>query len=103
VSVYVVEVKGTQSGEEVEYKVSSTDKFYRTIEEKIGVYEKFGTTIIGVALPAVVGAKMCVDGEADTGVISAECLNPNRFMKMLVEMGAPVKLHEEIKRDVSFG
>jgi saccharopine dehydrogenase (NAD+, L-lysine-forming) len=101
-SVYVVEVKGTQSGEEVEYKVSSTDKFYRTVEEKLGVYEKLGTTIIGVALPAIVGAKMCVEGEADAGVISAECLNPNRFMKMLTEMGAPVKLHEEIKRDVSF-
>jgi saccharopine dehydrogenase (NAD+, L-lysine-forming) len=94
ISLYVVEVKGTQSGEEVQYKASSPSTFYRTVEEKIDVYKRFGTTIIGVALPAIVGAKMCINGDTDKGVISAECLDPKTFLKMLTEMGAPLILHE---------
>ncbi len=102
ISLYVVEVKGTQSGEEVQYKASSPSTFYRTVEEKNEVYKRFGTTIIGVALPAIVGAKMCINGDADKGVISAECLEPKTFFKMLTEMGAPVILHEVQTREVSF-
>lgn len=102
VSLYVVEVKGTQSGEEVQYKASSPSTFYRTVEEKIDVYKRFGTAIIGVALPAIVGAKMCINGDADKGVISAECLDPETFLTMLSEMGVPVILHEEQTREVSF-
>ena len=65
-----------------------------TVEEKIDVYKRFGTTIIGVALPAIVGAKMCINGDTDKGVISAECLDPKTFLKMLTEMGAPLILYE---------
>ena len=102
ISLYLVEVKGTQSGEAVQYKASSPSTFYRTVEEKIDVFNRFGTTIIGVALPAIVGAKMCINGNAGKGVISAECLDPKLFFKMLTEMGAPVNLHEEQIREASF-
>jgi len=43
------------------------------------MYRKFGASNIYVALPAVVGAKMCVEGSAAKGVICSECLDPVKF------------------------
>jgi lysine 6-dehydrogenase len=101
-SLIVIEVKGTKSGEEVKYTASVPFAFYGTSEEKYEVYRKFGTTIIGVALPAIIGAKMCVNGDAERGVICAECLDPRKFLKKAADMGAPVKLQEGISKIVHF-
>ncbi len=102
--VYLIalDIKGAQGGEEVAYSVSLPFTLYGTTAEKIDVFQKFGTMIIGVALPAIVGAKMCVSGEADRGVICSECLDPVKFMKMVADMGAPMKLHEVVSREVVF-
>ena len=96
----VVEVEGTHSGEKVQYTVSTPWPSLITPEEKTSVYEKLGTTMIDVALPAVVGAKICVKGADEKGVICAECLDPGTFLKMTTELGAPVKLHETVAREV---
>jgi saccharopine dehydrogenase-like NADP-dependent oxidoreductase len=101
-NLYVVEVEGTKKGKDVQFKASSPSTFFRTVEEKIKVFRKMGTTIIGVALPAIVGAKMCLKGDVDKGVISAECLDPKTFFKMLKEMGAPLKLQEVQTRKILF-
>jgi saccharopine dehydrogenase-like NADP-dependent oxidoreductase len=100
--IYLIalDIKGAQGGEQVAYSVSLPFTLYGTTEEKIDVFQKFGTMIIGVALPAIVGAKMCVAGEADRGVICAECLDPVRFMQMAADMGAPMKLHEVVSKEV---
>jgi saccharopine dehydrogenase-like NADP-dependent oxidoreductase len=98
----LIEVEGTESGEEVKYIVSTPWPSLGTPEEKSSVYKKLGTTMVDVALPAVVGAKLCVDGSADRGVISAECLNPRVFLQMVSEMGAPVKIHEAVSKELSF-
>lgn len=98
----VVEAKGTQSGKEVKYIAATPSNFIRTTEERIKVYKKLGTTIISVALPAAVGAKMCVKGNADKGVISSECLDPKTFLKMIAETGAPLKLNETLIKDEYF-
>ena len=96
----VVEVEGTQLGEEIKLTVSTPWPSLITGEEKSSVYEKLGTTMIDVALPAVVGAKLCLKGDADKGVVCAECLNPRAFLAMVAEMGAPVKLHETLTREI---
>jgi saccharopine dehydrogenase (NAD+, L-lysine-forming) len=98
----VVEVKGTQSGKNVTYAVDTPSNFYRTAKERLDVYKRFGTTIIGVALPAVVGAKMCVKGIVDTGVTFPECFDPVTFLKMTADMGAPVNLREVSSKELSF-
>jgi saccharopine dehydrogenase-like NADP-dependent oxidoreductase len=102
--IYLIalDIKGSKSDETVTYSVSLPFTLYGNTEEKIDVFNKFGTTIIGVALPAVVGAKMCVSGDADRGVICSECLDPVKFMKMVAEMGAPMKLSEVVSRKVVF-
>jgi len=63
-------------------------------------YRKFGTAEIAVALPAIAGAKMCVAGDADRGVIAPECLDPMKFLKMMAAMGAPVKFHEVCSKEI---
>lgn len=98
----VVEVEGTRSGEECQYTVSTPWPSLMTLEERTNMYKKLGTTMIDVALPAVVGTKICVKGTAQKGVICAECLDPGAFLKMITEKGAPVKLHEAVTREVSF-
>jgi hypothetical protein len=45
---------------------------------------------------------MCVKGNADKGVISAECLDPVVFFKNATAIGAPVNLLESITKVVSF-
>ncbi len=101
-TLIVVEVKGTMSGTATKYSVVCPNSFYRTTEERLSVYNRLGTAITSVALPAVIGAKMCINGDTDKGVICAECLDPNMFFKIATEMGSPVTIHEVVTREVSY-
>ena len=47
----------------------------------------------------VVGAKMCLAGETDTGVISSECLDPDIFFMKMAAMGSPVFFDEKIIKE----
>jgi saccharopine dehydrogenase-like NADP-dependent oxidoreductase len=89
-----IEVKGGKGEEDIEYKLVLPLSLYETVEEKLEMYRKFGASNIYVALPAVVGAKMCVEGDATRGVIAAECLDPVNFLKRMASMGAPVNFLE---------
>jgi len=97
----VIEIRGAKSGEDVEYKISWLYSIFTNSEEKLEFYRKFGTTAIAVALPAIVGAKMCMEGEADRGVIAPECLGAVKFLKMMAELGAPVNFYEACSKKVS--
>jgi saccharopine dehydrogenase (NAD+, L-lysine-forming) len=99
-SFMVMDVKGAQSGEDVNYTITYPFSFL-DFEERMEVFRRFGVTKIDVALPAVVGAKMCMEGEAGRGVIAPECLDPEGFLKRIAEMGAPVNFRELCFKDVS--
>jgi saccharopine dehydrogenase-like NADP-dependent oxidoreductase len=101
-TLIVVEVKGKISGTPTKYSVVCPNSFYRTTEERKNIYDSLGTAITSVALPAVIGAKMCINGNAEKGVICAECLDPEMFFKIATEMGSPVKIDEVITREVSY-
>ncbi|GAH84763.1 unnamed protein product, partial [marine sediment metagenome] len=45
--------------------------------------------------------QMCLEGDAEKGVIAPECLDPVRFLKMLANMGAPVKFQEMCSKEVA--
>lgn len=98
----VIEIKGEKSGENMNYKVWWPSSLFTTSEEKAELYKKFGTTKIAVALPAIVGAKMCVEGEAEKGVTVPECLGPMKFLKIMAAMGWPTKFHEELSKEVQY-
>ena len=97
----VMEVKGEKSGEDVKYTISWTYSLFTTTEEKLELYRKFDTTGVAVALPTITGAKMCVEGDAARGVIVPECLDPIKFLRMMANMGCPVKFHEMLSKEVS--
>ncbi len=98
--IMLIKVKGVKSGEDMEYIISYRYNLFATTEEMLEVYKKFGTINIYVALPAIVGAKMCMGGFAEKGVIGPECLDPIKFLKMMADMGRPVKFHETISKEV---
>lgn len=94
----VMEMKGAKSGEDVTYTLSWPYSLFTSSEEKLEFYRKFGTTNIAVALPAIVGAKMCVEGGTREGVIAPERLDPIKFPKMMAAMGAPVKFNKVLSK-----
>lgn len=96
--IWTAEVSGTKDGQPLRYAVTAPYTFYWNRAEKQRIYNTFGATDIGVALPAVIGAKMCVAGEADPGVIAAECLDPGIFLQRIASSGAPLTFHETCTR-----
>jgi len=99
--ICVIKVKGVKSGEDIEYIISFDYNLFTTTEERLEIYKKFGTLNIYVALPVIVGAKMCVGGFADKGMVGPECLDPIKFLKTMADMGWPLKFHEECSKQVS--
>jgi saccharopine dehydrogenase-like NADP-dependent oxidoreductase len=79
-----------------------TDLSLMDLDTKLNLFRKFGSSHIGVALPAVVGAKMCLAGEADRGVISSECLDPDIFFRKMTAMGRPLSFDEKIIKRTLF-
>ena len=98
--IIVIKVKGVKSGEDVEHIIAYHYNLFATTEDILEIYKKFGTINSYVALPAIVGAKMCVGGFADKGVIGPECLDPIKFLRSMADMGWPVKFQETISKDV---
>jgi saccharopine dehydrogenase-like NADP-dependent oxidoreductase len=99
--ICVIKVKGVKSGEAIERTISFHYNLFATTEERLEIYKKFGTLNIYVALPVIVGAKMCVGGFVETGLTSPECLDPTKFMKTMADMGWPLKFQETTSKNVS--
>jgi len=95
----VMEVRGEKSREEITYKTTCLHQ--PTVEERMELYRRFGTTNIYVAIPAIVGAKMCIEGETEKGVIAPERLDPTKFLRRMADMGTPVKFREMVSKTVS--
>jgi len=93
-------IRGVQSGEDLTYTVTYPFSYFDA-EERLDVYRRFGANKVDVSLPAVVGARMCVEGEAERGVIAAECLDPVSFLRRMADMGSPVRFDEICHRRVS--
>ena len=49
-----------------------------------------------VALPAVVGARMCVNGEVQDGLITPDSLEPQNFIAGMEARGVPFEFDEKI-------
>jgi len=93
-------VDGVMNGAGCSYCLTNLELMDKKM--KSALFRRFGSSHIAVALPAVVGAKMCLDGQADRGVISSECLDPLTFFKYMAQMGAPVAFEEKITRKTIF-
>ena len=79
------EVIGKKDGKRVGYKVYCP-KMYSPAQE---IYDLFGAVLVGVALPAVTGAKQIAQGDSKKGIIFAEELDPAKFIELFKATGYP--------------
>lgn len=80
----MIEIKGIQNGRPVEKLIHLPN----LQKPAVKLYDLFGTSMVNVALPAVIGAKMILQG-AKKGIIFAEELDPKRFIQLFKESGHP--------------
>jgi saccharopine dehydrogenase-like NADP-dependent oxidoreductase len=52
--------------------------------------------MVYVALPAVVGARMCVEGSAEKGVITPDSLDPGNFIAVMEARGVPFDFDQRV-------
>ncbi|MCF8070602.1 MAG: saccharopine dehydrogenase NADP-binding domain-containing protein [Desulfobacterales bacterium] len=100
ISRAAIEVTGTHEKEDVEYKVEYPITMFSTSEQRLDLFEKFGSSNIYVSLPAVIGAKMCRLKDTPRGVIAAECLDPDLFLKNMKDMGVQINFTEVCKKPI---
>jgi saccharopine dehydrogenase-like NADP-dependent oxidoreductase len=85
-------IEGTKDGKDVHYKIICP----KLTAPGKKLYDLFGTSMINVALPAVIGAKMILK-EAKGGIMFAEQLNPTEFLDRFLATGFPYKWKVEMK------
>jgi saccharopine dehydrogenase-like NADP-dependent oxidoreductase len=97
VGFMVVSVEGERDGKREHHDISYcfTDGTNHTRQRQL--FSTYGTTMVYVALPAVVGAKMCVEGSAEIGVITPDSLNPEILINGMQARGVPFEFDEQIK------
>jgi saccharopine dehydrogenase (NAD+, L-lysine-forming) len=91
-----VSVEGEKAGEKISHVISYRFTDGPNLERQRNLFTTYGTTMVHVALPAVVGAKMCLNGEVESGVISPDSLSPRVFFEGMAERGVPFEMDEQI-------
>jgi saccharopine dehydrogenase (NAD+, L-lysine-forming) len=87
----MLEIKGVKAGKEITYLVHVPNM--NTPRQRL--YDAYGTSLVAVALPAAVGAKMAVEG-TEKGVISPQDMDPVRFMELMAKGGFEHRWEETI-------
>jgi len=85
------EIIGKRKGKKVKYLINVPD----INAPRQHMYEKYGTSLISVALPAVIGAKMAIEG-TKKGVIWPQDMDPERFLELMEKSGHPNKWDETV-------
>jgi saccharopine dehydrogenase-like NADP-dependent oxidoreductase len=96
VGIAEVSVAGERAGERLTHRISYRFTDGLDHERQRQLFETYGTTMVYVALPAVVGARMCASGQAGHGVISPDSLDPQPFFERMAERGVPFAFEEQV-------
>ena len=88
-------VDGMRMGEKVSLTISYRFTDGPNHARQRQLFETYGTTMVYVALPAVVGAKMCVNGETPKGVITTDRIDPERFFAGMSQRDVPFEFEEK--------
>jgi saccharopine dehydrogenase (NAD+, L-lysine-forming) len=91
-----IHVDGVREGEQVTHVISYCFTDGPNKQRQRMLFNTFGTTMVYVALPAVAGAKMCVNGQLESGVVSPDSLDPQTFFDWMGERGVPFEFDEQI-------
>ena len=82
-------INGEKDGKKVDYSVNCP--MFRG--QGVELFERYGTAICDVALPAITGGKMIME-EAERGVIFPEQLDPKRYFELFKQSGFDLILEE---------
>jgi saccharopine dehydrogenase-like NADP-dependent oxidoreductase len=96
--IMAVSVEGERDGEKLTHLLNYRFTNGPDHKRQQALFKAYGTTLVYVALPAVVGAKMCVNGEVEHGVVSPDSLDPGAFFSGMSARGVPFHLDEEITK-----
>lgn len=88
------EIKGVKDGKQITYLIHIPNM--NAPRQKL--YDAYGTSLVAVALPAAIGAKMAIEG-TEKGVITPEKMDPNRFMELMEKGGFEHRWEEKILAD----
>ena len=89
-------VEGEWDGRPVRHDLSYRFTDGRDHARQRALYAAYGTTMVYVALPAVVGAKLCAAGQVAAGVVSPDSLAPGRFFEEMSARGVPFDFDERV-------
>jgi saccharopine dehydrogenase-like NADP-dependent oxidoreductase len=95
-------VQGEQGGEKITHEIAYKFADGADPQRQQQYYQAYGTTQVYVALPALVGAKMCLQGEVESGVITPDVLEPGKFFKGMAARGVPFRFEERFVKQTVF-
>lgn len=87
----IVEVSGQKDGKKVTYKANCPKMNAPGPELK----KLYGTALVYVALPLAIGTIILGDTQLDKGIIFSDQLDPEDFLKRMMDTGYPYKWKEE--------
>jgi len=93
-----ISVDGEREGERIAHNIAYRFTDGPNYERQKRLFSAYGTTLVYVALPALVGAVMCVNGAVESGVISPDSLDPHKFFAGMAARGAPFEFDEIISK-----
>ena len=88
----MTEMIGTKDGKKIKYMLTVMNP----VAPRQHMYDTYGTSMINVSLPAVIGAKMAFEG-TKKGTISPHEMDPNRFIELLRKSGYQNKWDEKME------
>ncbi len=98
IGIMEVSVDGEMQGEKVNHTISYRFTDGTNLMRQRQLFNTFGTTMVYVALPAAVGARMCVNGQLGTGLITPDSLEPQEFFTEMEARGVPFEFEERVNR-----
>jgi saccharopine dehydrogenase-like NADP-dependent oxidoreductase len=93
-----VSVDGKRQGERVSLTISYRFTDGPNHERQRQLFNTYSTTMVHVALPAVVGARMCAAGELECGVITPDSIEPQKFFTGMEARGVPFEFTEVVNQ-----
>lgn len=88
----IVQVSGTKGGKKITYKANCPKMNAPGPELK----KLFGTALVYVALPLAIGTIIVGSEPLEKGIIFADQLDPDKFLKKMMDTGYPYKWKESV-------
>jgi saccharopine dehydrogenase (NAD+, L-lysine-forming) len=91
-----ISIDGERQGDKVTHTVSYCFTDGPNHARQRQLFNTFGTTMVYVALPAVVGARMCVNRQVEPGLITPDSIEPQSFIAGMEARSVPFEFEYRV-------